>query len=955
MTKVKGGNVADSSGEHKKSSFSDDCMGSNESTEFDDKGDAVMNCLYSAGNTNEEASAVHRNGATSEMSEQKNNSRGVGNSSYQEGPEYLSEGKLFSSAKRRTSREGFRKNGNSHLSDSNSQERSFFGQMVVSPPEGVRNRGSRSFSRTIVGRIACLSVRSEECEAVRVLNTHDGNIQQQSSSATDPSMQVPDRRDKTAGTGATPTAPCVSSNVPVTTATINTSGHQNVNSQNCSSVSCALLFHTAKSCAPKEERSIDKDISFGESFELDTQTANIINHNAQVLEENWQAVNSSNKSTFLASKETTDCLISKKPVSIIHSVQHTPACSVVLEKHVDDNSSAVSPDPFIDSLSEALFLDSENPGQNTACIVAENLHQIFSEPLFISTENLPQHKPITADETTPERIKTKPVYLLNSYHENSVMANDASYTESPVSEHSENVVDTSLNQNHEHQISEFQNGEKDICSSLIAPSNFERLMNLDEGMLEEEASQKLNYVAGDSHIFRTGAGLNPSVILTRCENTQQQDKNKYGKGKENANREISNSGLAHVEPTDSSTYICDEEAYLAAAGTSDSFFLSSVSQELGNEIGLPRNSTPAVAVNARRQNIKHGLQQENVKQCQTGTEFFSKEEKLKNYEKIIVSNQTEGDWPKTISAKEQKKESGLDEMFTDSFCSSFMDRLMAECENISETKDGRNENTSNVNSTGAFIQSAWTSRAYTKKGKENVGQDSCKTPPSASKVNAESASNNSSRNDGSDCIPPTPPDETSKVASPFRISFFSPGKLNVAGPSSSFLTPKRGGSKLFISNKCKRDYTAIKDKDTEDGERLTNLNMDDADLNSLQCSNRDVQSSKSTNYSDNSNNSINRRSKSNIASNRVNISPRGNDNNSFNSREHNQCIPASQLLTQQSFTIVDVCADRRLFHTFLKELKSQRYYALSVACEKKPPEHEQKAVSVIGGRFLKSK
>ena len=42
------------------------------------------------------------------------------------------------------------------------------------------------------------------------------------------------------------------------------------------------------------------------------------------------------------------------------------------------------------------------------------------------------------------------------------------------------------------------------------------------------------------------------------------------------------------------------------------------------------------------------------------------------------------------------------------------------------------------------------------------------------------------------------------------------------------------------------------------------------------------------------------------------------------------------LLTQQSFTIVDVCADRRLFDRFVSEWRARSRYALCVACERKP-------------------
>ncbi|XP_021338869.1 DNA polymerase theta-like isoform X1 [Mizuhopecten yessoensis] len=53
--------------------------------------------------------------------------------------------------------------------------------------------------------------------------------------------------------------------------------------------------------------------------------------------------------------------------------------------------------------------------------------------------------------------------------------------------------------------------------------------------------------------------------------------------------------------------------------------------------------------------------------------------------------------------------------------------------------------------------------------------------------------------------------------------------------------------------------------------------------------------------------------------------------------------------TQASFTIVDVCADRRLFDTFIKEWATKSYYTLSVACENRPL--TPVAGGGIGGNF----
>ena len=48
----------------------------------------------------------------------------------------------------------------------------------------------------------------------------------------------------------------------------------------------------------------------------------------------------------------------------------------------------------------------------------------------------------------------------------------------------------------------------------------------------------------------------------------------------------------------------------------------------------------------------------------------------------------------------------------------------------------------------------------------------------------------------------------------------------------------------------------------------------------------------------------------------------------------NQTLPAS--VGSQSFSIIDVAADRELFESFITEWKSQTQYSLSVACDPVP-------------------
>lgn len=61
----------------------------------------------------------------------------------------------------------------------------------------------------------------------------------------------------------------------------------------------------------------------------------------------------------------------------------------------------------------------------------------------------------------------------------------------------------------------------------------------------------------------------------------------------------------------------------------------------------------------------------------------------------------------------------------------------------------------------------------------------------------------------------------------------------------------------------------------------------------------------------------------------------------------------SQLSTQESFTIIDVCANALLFATFVAEWKKKKSYAISLACDRKTlAKHPGEG---IGGNFVKRK
>ncbi len=69
-----------------------------------------------------------------------------------------------------------------------------------------------------------------------------------------------------------------------------------------------------------------------------------------------------------------------------------------------------------------------------------------------------------------------------------------------------------------------------------------------------------------------------------------------------------------------------------------------------------------------------------------------------------------------------------------------------------------------------------------------------------------------------------------------------------------------------------------------------------------------------------------------------------------------QCksLPASNSSSPETFSIIDVASDKRLFHTFIKEWKTKGRFSLALACEKIDNTSVQ-AQTVIGGKFKKRK
>ena len=239
----------------------------------------------------------------------------------------------------------------------------------------------------------------------------------------------------------------------------------------------------------------------------------------------------------------------------------------------------------------------------------------------------------------------------------------------------------------------------------------------------------------------------------------------------------------------------------------------------------------------------------------------------------------------------------------------------------------------------------------------------------------------------SDYVPPTPPDESQLCVSPFRQPRTPRGSLRVMSPFS----PKLRNSKTIDVKSQKKDKTTRLDK------------------NNMKKSQTEVSKQKSPNISKSRRKSPNTESKTSETSNSKkqsakidiqfgydikNAKPQvrnevkkksiqitsntqeENDKNAYESEngdkdgddnekqgdsedDNDENLPASFLdlnesgipLTQSSFTIIDVCADKRLLKTFIMEWRTKTRYAMALACEKRP--EAVASGSGIGGKFQK--
>ena len=199
----------------------------------------------------------------------------------------------------------------------------------------------------------------------------------------------------------------------------------------------------------------------------------------------------------------------------------------------------------------------------------------------------------------------------------------------------------------------------------------------------------------------------------------------------------------------------------------------------------------------------------------------------------------------------------------------------------------------------------------------------------------------------SDYVPPTPPDEGQSCSSPLRQSKNVTTSLRVMSPFS----PKLRSSKNIQSSPNSRlDKRESRSQAHQSKTKLTVACAENKTVcKALNCESDLERKSVST---------VSKNSEVNGEDIDMYIE---HDRVEEDIDEDNDKLPASFLdlnesgipLTQSSFTIIDVCADKRLFKTFIMEWRTKNRYAVALACEKRL---ETRAPgSGIGGKFQKSK
>ncbi|BFZ09845.1 hypothetical protein BsWGS_12884 [Bradybaena similaris] len=831
---------------------------------------------------------------------------------------------------------------NSHFSfnHSRSKDRSFFGQVVLNPPVGIRIKvsdavGSSTSERTVTAKITCEKI----INVIHNKDTTDGKVMQENDRLIDIAQQSEDKHESqfikdspvipssAAHRGTAATAVTVT-NISSTLAT----HFVNDKSKVCSFQSPQLLFQVINSKELKEGKLPDDSISlvhgsisFSDSFNIDTQTANIISHNEQETEYNQPTNVRMNNVSSLTRKIT-------QSNAQIYQTSEAPTDNALI-KNTDYINNVVTSYSFTDSESETLAPEFEQEEQNTPqkselSVSSKHVDQSLSETLFDSAEKLPVQKPTVCFGSTPKRQTTKSIHCLQYQFEKVASVNTVVSSESCKWGHE--TVGSLPGSGKKSQSStkniDCCSDEKKMYTSLIADGNFDRLVHLDDGMIEDNANEELNYFSPDFHIIETEVDMNLEKSQFHCDE------------KNNLDRILK----------DDSVFVESKQVILC----SDNYAPDISKRLLKFDKSVPLNSTPFVAATVRRQNSQLIQQNISVTKDQTNKHNSEGRKQMRNDE-IAVIKQNKRCSIRAADPTGQSSGSGLDKFFSDSFSSSLMDKIMAECEIVPGAQLQDMENcVSHMNSSVNFNDNYNISNySFT-----SINNSLCNTPTTTPKHSMESLSNNSSKNDGSDCVPPTPPDKTlSGILSPLKMTFFSPLKPNISGVRNSVLTPKRATPKFISNGQDKENFTAIKDRKLQTTYPLEHINKQ-AVHQAAEGFTTDYSISECILSSPSAHNHTQKRNTCGVNPSGPNNGVSNDQNNSFESAfpNHSQ-HSSSAMLAQQSLTVVDVCANRQLFGTFLAELKTKSYYALSVACEKRPPEIHQRKTSEIGGRFLKKR
>ena len=218
----------------------------------------------------------------------------------------------------------------------------------------------------------------------------------------------------------------------------------------------------------------------------------------------------------------------------------------------------------------------------------------------------------------------------------------------------------------------------------------------------------------------------------------------------------------------------------------------------------------------------------------------------------------------------------------------------------------------------------------------------------------------------SDFVPPTPPDESQLPSSPLPQHRTPKSSLRAMSPFSPKL---RQYKSINASHAKEKNIQSIQGKDKpkienfKDGSKEVGKTQTVAEVSTIAL--RRVKTPQSFDHSEcNSQEEESRNNEKEFdtgvpyVNEDKNASEDGDENVDENVEDEDK-LPASFLdlnetgipLTQSSFTVIDVCADKRLFKTFIMEWRTKDRYAVALACEKR----RETVVpgSGIGGKFKK--